>query len=115
MYFSNIKPEYRKEIISRIHTWWDKNQQKDEAQWIKESLSKTGILNWSYIMEIAERLIALEGVKSIEFFKERQNVEPSNPRIQILIQKASGAPEIHTTSQHPFNRIFVNSRYSDIL
>jgi len=88
VYFSNVKPEYRMEIKTRIQKWWELNNSKDEAQWIKESLSKPDAMDW-FRRNVAERLIELEGKKSIEFFKKWQQTEPNEPFIPILIKKAS--------------------------
>lgn len=89
-YLSNIKPEYRSQIISRIKMWWQKNQYESEDQWIRNALSETGIgAMWDRI-EISRRLIELQGDKSTNFFRERLKQEPDNPWAVSLLWEAGG-------------------------
>lgn len=87
-YLSNIKADYRNRIISRIKTWWAENQHKSESEWIREALSETGIGAMWDRLEIAKRLIELDGKKSVNFFRERLNKEPDNPRTVSLLWSA---------------------------
>jgi len=87
---SNIKIEYRNQIISRIKTWWQNNQHKTEPQWLQDALSETGITAMWDRIEIANRLIKLEGEKSTHFFRERLKKEPDNPHAVSLLWKAGG-------------------------
>jgi len=68
---------------------WEENKQKNESQWIRESLSKTGVGDQPFRIELAERLIELDGKKSVEFFSEMQKAEPSNAFIRRFIETAS--------------------------
>jgi hypothetical protein len=89
-YLSNIKPEYRSQIISGIKTWWQKNQYKSEDQWIRNALSEMGIGTMWDRTEISRRLIELQGDQSTSFFRERLKQEPDNPWAVSLLWEAGG-------------------------
>lgn len=103
---SNIKIEYRNRIISRIKTWWTKNQHKSESEWIRDGLSETGIGAMWDRLEVADRLIELDGDKSADFFRERLKKEPDNSHAVSLLWKAGGQAVVEDIRSKACHRNF---------
>ncbi|KPK98542.1 MAG: hypothetical protein AMK75_06925, partial [Planctomycetes bacterium SM23_65] len=88
--FFNADEKERAEIIASVKMWWQQNKQKSEAEWIREALSATGIGAMHDRLRSAERLIELEGARSLDFFRERLKEEPENSHVVRLLWKAGG-------------------------
>ena len=89
-FLSNAKPHDRNRITSRIKKWWEQNQHKSESEWIRDVLSRSRIsMVWDRI-EIARRLIELEGPDSAPFFRRQLKKEPNNAWVLTLLWEAAG-------------------------
>ncbi|MDK1032447.1 MAG: HEAT repeat domain-containing protein, partial [Planctomycetia bacterium] len=89
-YLANADERTRAEIIARVKTWWQKNKSKTEAQWIRESLRETGFETTWHRHTIAERLVDLEGAKTVGFLRKRLETTPENSRLVRLLWRAGG-------------------------
>ncbi|MHC4717625.1 MAG: hypothetical protein ACYS5V_11695 [Planctomycetota bacterium] len=108
-YLANAGEATREDIAHRVKQWWERSKHKTEAEWIRESLADTGIENRSDHLGSAERLVELEGAKSVEFFRRRLEAEPTNTHLIRLLWKAGGKAvlddiQAHTSSKSPAMR-----------
>ena len=89
-YLANADDATRQEIARRVNEWWQRNQHGTEAEWIRQSLLEAGIGNMANRLGSAERLIELEGAKSVPFFRQRLAAEPANGHLVRLLWEAGG-------------------------
>jgi beta-lactamase regulating signal transducer with metallopeptidase domain len=89
-YLANADEATREVIVDRVKQWWQHNKHKTEAEWLRESLGETGVGSYVGYLDSAERLIELEGAKSVDFFRQRLEAEPANGHIIGLLWKAGG-------------------------
>ena len=101
-YLSNYPDATQEQVRLEIHRWWEANKDKDEAQWLRESLSQSGVGAMQHTLDLAERLVELEGSRSVDFLRERLRAEPNNSFVVSLLWKAGGKdvvedirPKIH--------------------
>ncbi len=89
-YLSNETPELQAQVLAKVKAWWARNQDRTEAEWLRESLARDGIRNYGWRIKAARRLIALEGPRSLDFFRRRLEAEPDQPFVLELLWEAGG-------------------------
>ena len=108
VYLANVEEATREDVVARVKQWWKRNQHRTEAEWIRDSFPETGIPTTAHLGS-AERLVELEGAKSVEFFRQRLKAEPTNAHIIRLLWKAGGEAVLEdirakTSSKSPATR-----------
>jgi hypothetical protein len=88
---TNADEQTREEIVEEVEDWWRRNRDKDEAEWIRESLAAGGVTSMWNRLQWAERLIDLQGPAAADFFRRRLAAEPDNPHIPRLLNEAMAA------------------------
>ena len=89
-YLLNADDDLRTKIIEGVKVWWRENSQRTEAEWLRDSLARTGVGAMWDRLAAAERLVELEGTGAIDFFRERLAQEPSSPHVIRLLWRAGG-------------------------
>ncbi|GMU20082.1 MAG: hypothetical protein AMXMBFR13_01830 [Phycisphaerae bacterium] len=99
----NLHAVRAEQIVNRVRAWWQDNQDKAEAQWLREALQESGIVMLTQIRS-AERLIELEGAQSVDFFRERLKAQPDSAHVIRLLWQAGGPAvldDIRPKLDHP--------------
>ncbi|MFI4860033.1 MAG: M56 family metallopeptidase [Phycisphaerales bacterium JB063] len=116
VYFSNAPVDVQLQVVRDIERWWQASRNESEAQWLRASIEQHGIGHRTVGDDRGRRLIELEGVGCVGFFRERMAAEPSYGHVVALFWQAAnseGPPEpgiveevrAQLGSEHPAARL----------